>query len=404
MKRQDDEMGPSRNPSIIDIVGHLEDMGIELGFNMLVREPFKTGPLPWAPSNLQRPWTDTDDSRLYAALQSDIGLRSDRNYEHAVRIYADNRSYDPLVNLLDSLHWDGAERAGSLFSMYLGAHESEYNVEVERLWLCEAVARAYHPGAKCDYTPVLAGPGGIGKSTFARLMALEDQLYCDSVNDLSDVKRCGELIRSKWIVELAELSGISGRALEGVKAGLTRQADEYRGAYCRRTNIFPRRAVFLATTNDIDFISDKTSGARRFLPVACGINRPTSSLFAPNSHHVAEQVWAEVVYWMKSGDERFRLTLSPKMEMEAARQRDNFREEDPLVHPVLGYLARNTDHPICTREVIERGLKTTPTLALCKHVARILTNDAPGWVASGKRLCLGYGKQRCWSHQHQDRD
>lgn len=386
-------------PTTNELVDELRAMDIAMGYNSLAYNTYKTGPLEWDRAPQQRAWTDADDARLYALLQDSIGLKSDRDYYRAATIYADDRRYDPLTDLLDSLVWDGTPRAGTLFASYLGAAPTEYTTAVEQLWLSEAIERAYHPGAKCDYTPVLAGPGGIGKSTFARKMALDDAYYTDCVGDIGDVKRTGEVIRSKWIVELAELAGLSGKALEAVKAGLTRQTDEYRGAYCRRTASHPRRAIFIASTNETDFIRDRSTGARRFLPIQCGLFRPKASVLNDEFPSVAKQVWAEVVHWAASGDPRYRLTLSADMELEAARQRESCMEEDPLIQPVLDYLARNANHPICTKEVIERALRLKPTAKLCKQVARVIANDCPGWVQDGKRLCGKYGKQRCWVYR-----
>lgn len=398
-----DEVPPSvpgqKAPTVNEILKALDSMELEMGFNTLAQEPYKTGPLPWEDSGTERPWADTDDARLYALLQEQIGLKGDKDFYRALSIYSDDRAFDPLTLILDALSWDGIPRAGTLFVDYLGAAPTEYTSAVECLWLCEAIARAYRPGAKCDYVPVLAGPGGIGKSTFGRKMALEARFFTDSLSNLGDVKLTGELIRNKWIVELAELTGISGRALEGVKAGLTRQVDEFRGAYCRRTSSHPRRAVFLATTNEADFIADKSSGARRFLPIPCASQPPARSLFDRSFETTARQTWAEVILWMKTGDERFRLSLTPEMEIEASKQRETFLEEDPLLQPTLDYLSQNTDHPICTREIIERALRMAPSQKLCKQISRIMTNEAPGWKADGKRVCPGFGKQRCWSHQ-----
>lgn len=51
------------------------------------------------------------------------------------------------------------------------------------------------------------------------------------------------------------------------------------GPIAARTEAFPRRVVFVGTTNEADFIRERTSGARRFLPVLCGIERTESSVF-----------------------------------------------------------------------------------------------------------------------------
>lgn len=159
---------------------------------------------------------------------------------------------------------------------------------------------------------------------------MRDEYFSDSVINLGDVKLTGEQNRGKWIIEIPELNGMSERSVESVKAGITRQVDEFRGAYCRRTEAFPRRVVFVGTTNEADFIRERTSGARRFLPVLCGIERTENSVFDEDFPAAVRQAWAEARTWMKAGDPRFSTILTPEMEAEAAMQRGRFVEEDPV--------------------------------------------------------------------------
>lgn len=157
----------------------------------------------------------------------------------ALTIVGEDNAYDPLAAMLDTLTWDGIPRVGTLLNVYLGAERNAYVSEVERILFCEGIARVYSPGCKADYMPILCGAGGIGKSSFARGLAMRDEYFSDSVINLGDVKLTGEQNRGKWIVEIPELNGMSERSVESVKAGITRQVDEFRGAYCRRTEAFP---------------------------------------------------------------------------------------------------------------------------------------------------------------------
>jgi predicted P-loop ATPase len=50
----------------------------------------------------------------------------------------------------------------------MGAVDCTYTRAVKRKSLVAAVAWAMAPGCKYDYMPILAGPQGIGKSTFLR--------------------------------------------------------------------------------------------------------------------------------------------------------------------------------------------------------------------------------------------
>lgn len=386
-------------PTVNDIIAAMATMGLSLGYDELAAEPTKTGPLPWDGTPGCRPWDELDDAELFALLQEAIGLKGEKALACASTIYSRRHAYDPLKAMLDGIVWDGVERAGTLLTRYLGVEPTPYSAAVERAFFSGGIARAYTPGCKFDYVLTLVGPGGLGKSTFARRLALCDRFFCDSVYDLGNVKTTGETLRGKWIVELAELTGISGRSLEAVKAGVTRQTDTFRVAYGKRSTDFPRRSVFIATTNTVGFISEKSSGARRFLPVLCGSIRPERSVFSCEFAEDAQQAWAEVRALREARDPRFTLALDREMEIEAARQREGFLEDDPRVEAVNEYLAANRDHPVCTRELADRALRVEPTAKLYKELSAILNDQCPGWRYDGKRHCGPYKKQRCWVYR-----
>lgn len=383
-------------PTVHQVVAAIMSDGIPLAYNELADATCALGPTPWNAAKGVRPWTPLDDAELYAHLQDTIGLRSDKALDHAMTIVAHGNAFNPLTQMLEGLKWDGGRRAGTLLRTYLGADDSPLTAAIECLFLCGAVKRAFRPGCKFDYTMVLAGRGGIGKSTFARRIALDDRYFCDSVYDLGNIKATGETLRGKWVVELAELTGISGRSLEAVKAGLVRQTDTFRVAYGKRSTDFQRRCVFVATTNTIGFIAEKSSGARRFLPVLCGAAEPAKSVHSAEFARDARQAMAEVVHWMKTGDPRFSTVLSAEMEEAAAKRREGFLEEDPRTDAINSYLIAHRDHPVCTHEIADYALRQEFTQKLAKDISAILTDQCPGWRFDGKRKCGPYGKQRCW--------
>lgn len=383
-------------PTVNELVEAMQGMSIALGFDELAGEPRKTGPLPWDPSGEARGWSDLDDAELFARLQDAVGLKSDRDLGRAVTIYAHHESYDPLIDMLDGLVWDGVHRVGTLAGRYLGVIADDYARAVETLLFCGGISRAYQPGGKYDYVPALVGPGGVGKSTFVRRLALEERYFTDSVSDLGDVKATGEILRGKWIVELSELTGITGRSLEAVKAGVTRQADTYRAAYARRSSDYPRRSIFVATTNTIGFIAERSSGARRFLPIICGREAPKASVFSQGFTRDVRQAWAEARDWRSAGDPRYSLHLSPEMEAEASRRREECLEEDPRLDLVRQYLSANRGRRICTRELADRALGREATTKLCRDLSAMLNGQCPGWRYAGKLQCGAYKKQNCW--------
>lgn len=61
-------------PTVNEIVEELKSLPLNVGYNRLANELFKTGPLPWDTNVRERRWRDSDDARLFALLQQTISL------------------------------------------------------------------------------------------------------------------------------------------------------------------------------------------------------------------------------------------------------------------------------------------------------------------------------------------
>ncbi len=180
---------------------------------------------------------------------------------------------------------------------YLGAADTPYTRAVARKSLTAAVARAMQPGVKYDTMPILVGAQGIGKSTLLRLLGAE--WFNDSLNTFEGKEAC-EMIQGSWVIELQELNGLNKSEENAVKQFLSKTDDIYREPYGRRTGRYPRRCVFFGTTNDDEFLRDKT-GARRFLPIDCMVQKPAKSVFKDLANEVS-QIWAEAVVCWQLGE------------------------------------------------------------------------------------------------------
>ena len=133
--------------------------------------------------------------------------------------------------------------------------------------------------------PVMVGPQGIGKSTLLQALVPDIEMFAEI--DLS--KKDDDLSRSlrgTVMVELAELNGLAGKAAEATKALITRRVERWTPKYQEFQTSFPRRCVFVGTTNHEEFLDDET-GNRRWLPLnvrKCDVARAAADM---------EQLWAE---------------------------------------------------------------------------------------------------------------
>ncbi|MGE0830480.1 MAG: VapE domain-containing protein, partial [Hyphomonadaceae bacterium] len=199
--------------------------------------------------------------------------------------------FNPVVDHLETLPWDGVARLDRWLVHYCAAEDSPYVREVGRVFLIAAVRRAKHPGTKFDSMLILEGEQGAFKSTAVRVLAGRDDWFSDDVPIGEEGKRVIEATRGKWILEEGELAGMSNRDVEHLKAFCSRVADRGRLAFERRPLDIPRAFVIVGTTNKKSYLSDMT-GARRFLPVAVG-NIDINALIRDRDQLLAEAVVRE---------------------------------------------------------------------------------------------------------------
>lgn len=277
------------------------------------------------------PWKDSDDSALRHYVEKVYNISNPMKVNDALMIVEEKNKFHPIRNYLNSLTWDGVERVDNLFINYLGAVDNFYTRAVTRKSLLAGVARVFNPGVKFDYMLVLVGRQGIGKSHILNLLG--QNWYSDSLNTVQG-KEAYEQLQDAWIIEMAELSATKKAEAEAVKHFISKREDIYRVAYGRRVSKFPRQCVFFGTTNEIDFLKDKT-GNRRFWPVIVGSNRRRRDLWGENIKEEIHQVWAEVMELWRRGED---LVLDSKLESEAKEVQNQHMEKSAIEGLIREYL------------------------------------------------------------------
>jgi predicted P-loop ATPase len=251
------------------------------------------GSLPWDKEfQKERDWVDTDDAGLREFLET-YYINAPRNkYEDAISLVFKNNSFHPVKDYFNSLVWDGENRIEALLIDYFGAEDTEYTRFVMKKWLVAGVARIYNPGTKFDYVPILSGPGGIGKSTFFKKLGKNDW-FTDSLNKFDDDKNVIEIMAGKFIAEFGELAGMKKTEVNIIKAFITKTEFNARLAYERRVTRRLIQWLYCGTTNDKEFLKDKT-GNRRFWPVDVYKGEHQKNVFIHLDTEV-DQIWAEAI-------------------------------------------------------------------------------------------------------------
>lgn len=293
----------------------------KLAFDEFANRGLVLGELPWNNAQKRRQWTDIDDAGLRHYLEHTYNITGKDRIFDAVALCAHKHSINDVKNYLTGLKWDGVKRLDMLLIDYLGANDTPYTRAIIRKSLTAAVARAMTPGCKYDYVPILAGPQGIGKSTFLRLLGKD--WYSDSLTSFEG-KEASEMLQGIWINELGELNSLNHTETNAAKQFITRTDDIYREPYGRRTGCYPRRCVFFGTTNDAEFLKDKT-GNRRFWPVDVGLKAPIKNVWEQLPDEV-NQIWAEAFIHWQLGE---KLYLTGNEEIESKVEQEKHSETDP---------------------------------------------------------------------------
>ncbi len=247
-----------------------------LAFDQFKFAPFLMAPIPGTDEAAHpktftpRELADADAFRLLTWLQRNgLPSVSKEAVWGAIGAVAQQATFDPLRDYVEHCEraWDGTHRMYELFSRYLVAAESNAYIE----WLGEVammtlVLRALEPGAFQKMVPILEGPQDIGKSSALLALSPDPLWFGGDPPDKVDGKDAKSYLRGLWIVELAELSAMRKAEIEALKGYLTTQRDRFRPAYGRGEVTVGRRCMFWGTTNDDDYLKDRT-GNVRFYPV-----------------------------------------------------------------------------------------------------------------------------------------
>lgn len=361
-------------------------------FDEFSRQMYLIGNTSWENRNNYRAWSSFDDSALFSILQADYGLTNRNDYFDSLKNISMRYKFHPVREMLDSFKWDGREHIRGLLPGFLGAEDSEYTYQVMRLFMLGAVMRVYKPGCKFDYTMILQGKQGIGKSTFLQLLAINDTWFNDSLDSLDSDKSAQSLMGS-WIIELAELKSLARTAggVDSVKRFLTATQDKYRVPYERRADIFLRQCVFAGTTNKNDFLQDET-GNRRFLIIQTGVNEPTRNLFTQEATEEIKLAWAEAVHIAKT--EKPKLILPESCREIAEELQAESMADDGKTGIITEYLTDKSR--TCAIEIWQKALgeQSRPQKWQASEINNIVLG-LPGWKKMPSPAKFGeYGSQR----------
>jgi predicted P-loop ATPase len=363
-----------------------EDLRGLVRYNELKRRVQFIAPPPWDPNSTDRYPRDMADRDAGAATQwfrnaMRMNLVSAPAAHDALTHAAYADRFDPFKEYLEGLTWDGVARLDTWLVTYAGAEDSPFVGAAFSKWLISAVARTYQPGCQADHVLVLDGDQGVRKTTF--FAALGGPFFTSDLGDITNKDSVAQL-EGFVIIEFGEIDHLSKKAVEDVKAYLTRRVDNVRPAYGRLPVATPRRCVFAGTTNRDEYFMD-ASGARRFWPVKV----QGGPEFAEATVKWRGQLWAEAyaryqegeTWWLEEG------TLEYADAADAQEQR---RIPHPWESQLLRALheldvyCRTTEHPEKPRAGLLPQVQVHEWQLAAKGVVDCLTREQ-AWEMLGVR-------------------
>lgn len=348
---------------------HDEMRGV-LGFNEFSKSVDVLCSPPWKDNAKKYPRAinDVDDTRATAWLER-LGCKLQiGNVHNALVSAAHHNPFNPLVDFLEGLEWDGKARINNVLHKLFGCPDDEYTASVSRRFLVGSVARAIDAGCKMDTMLILEGPQGLKKSTAVAELYGEDW-FTDELGDLGS-KDAALQVQGVWAVEIAELATMNRAESNRIKEWITRREDRFRPPYGRNIVRAPRQCVLIGTVNpEGGYLKDATGG-RRFWPVKCTLI---------NVEWIKKyrlQIWAEAVAAYKNNERWW----FDKDEMHIAQEQQEMRyESDAWTDQIKEFL----DDPSRTKQIsvseIMNDCLDLPaaqqTQIAANRVAKVLTAD-----------------------------
>jgi predicted P-loop ATPase len=275
---------------------------------------------------------------------------SRENTKDAITVVASENRFHPVRDFLHQLPaWDGQARLDRVPSWILKTEDQPLYEVFFRKTMISMVARVMKPGCDVHTILVLAGPQGTLKSTFMKTLAMNPDWFSCSKLDIKD--KDGRLnLHYVWITELAEIDKVINRVGDDsiMKEFITDPRDLYRAPYAPAPKMHDRSSVMVGTTNEPEFLRDKT-GSRRYWPMTIRGKIDIEAMIA-----VREQLWAEAFNRYNQGETWW---LTDEEESIREQNAKGYEVEDPLedfLRDALRDLSLDLNVGASLKDMIER--------------------------------------------------
>lgn len=213
-------------------------------------------------------------------------------------------SFDAFKDYFGSLPaWDGKtdyiQQLADTVELTNDADREFFNMSLKK-WLVALVGCAINDNVVNQQMLLLTGIQGIYKSTWINKLcpaSIENHKAYIINQSVDPRNKDHQLHLSKLIINCEEFESFQRDDIRALKAMITMPHVDIRLAYRRNSTFFPRRASFIASTNDAEMLADNT-GARRFL--IFDVKKMNS---AAVTTELMDKVYAQALYLFDDGFE-----------------------------------------------------------------------------------------------------
>jgi predicted P-loop ATPase len=170
--------------------------------------------------------------------------------------------HNPITNYFQSLpKWDGVDYIKKLAS-YIPTYDDEAFLYHLKKWLVRAILCALEPNYFNKQAFIISHKGqSSGKSTWCRFLC-PPELNEYMAEDISNDKDARIQLCRNFLYNLDELSVLSKKDVNALKAFFSKTFINERLPYDRKNTTLPRICSFMGSTNMSSFLNDETGSVR----------------------------------------------------------------------------------------------------------------------------------------------
>lgn len=238
--------------------------------------------------------TDFDTDRIYDDIWNDLHIDNYKRVEESIRYVCYTHKYNPVIDYLNSLKWDGTERIATIFNKCFGVEDNEMVRTMAKIWFRDAVTRAFEPGHEIYNFIVVANDPHNNASKFCDLVF--PKLVSDYPTNPHPKKSDMYFAhRGCWVSYVYNIDDLPMKQVEAIRCNiLNATADDFYREPGERT------CVFIGNVDNPKVLEQLTDRSHRTIPLWANDIAVPADITEILTKDIVDQLWAEAVHQYKS--------------------------------------------------------------------------------------------------------